>query len=77
MTDLPYLNYRLECLRSRLNSSPPDPGIIDDAIDIMRTYSRVSLPDWVEIIANGNPDALASVVEVAKSDIEFEEGQND
>jgi len=51
-----------------------DKSIIEHAKLIMASYPRQSLPDWVEIIANGDPDHIDDVIEIALDDIE--EGKN-
>jgi hypothetical protein len=63
------LHCALNALEQRLKSFPPDPRIIERAKDILNLYPRHLVPDWVEAIANGKPDQLAAVIEVALDDI--------
>jgi hypothetical protein len=44
----------------------PGPELINWAREILGANPRENLPDWVEALANGNPEAWESVVEVAR-----------
>lgn len=76
-----YLSVSLALLKRRLYSVPVPGDLIMDAKTIMTLYPREIIPDWVEILANGNPGMIESVVEVAKEDIaaeaksRYEDGQ--
>jgi len=67
-----YLSVSLALLKRRLYSVPVPGDLIMDAKTIMTLYPREIIPDWVEILANGNPGMIESVVEVAKEDIAAE-----
>ena len=54
------------------NGEEPNVGAIEDAQDILKRYARRELPDWVEALANGNPDCIASVYEVAREQVKAE-----
>jgi hypothetical protein len=42
---------------------------------LMRLCDRSVLPDWVEILANGDPSSFEAVIDVARDDI-LEEGKH-
>jgi len=65
-----------ETLRKMVVEEQPHPIMIDHARMMMVIWPREELPDWVEALANGNPEQLASVIEVVKADIQ-EEGKDD
>jgi hypothetical protein len=64
----PYLTLTLECLKRRMLSDPPSIVLIELAQNLINNYPREELPDWIEILANGNPDNILAVVEIARSD---------
>jgi hypothetical protein len=47
----------------------PPPEIIRVARSVLTQYPRDELPDWVEIIANGNPQHLTDVIQLARDEI--------
>lgn len=54
----------------------PSPDLIDEARTLIELYPRAELPDFVEILANGDPDHFDSVREIALADISFEEAEH-
>jgi hypothetical protein len=48
----------------------PNPNLITWAGMILADYPREDLPDWVECLANGNPEAWESVIAVTREEIE-------
>lgn len=48
------------------------PVIRDTAIYMTRMYDRSELPDWVIILAEGNPEHMADVIGVAREDMKEE-----
>ena len=54
------------------NGEEPNIGAIEDAQRLLKRYARRELPDWVEALANGNPDCIASVYEVAREQVKAE-----
>ncbi len=64
----PYLPLALSNLRARL-FIPPSRSIIEAARTFLILYPRSDLPDWVEILAHGNPDFLPAVYQAAIDDI--------
>jgi hypothetical protein len=67
----------LKRLEKRLREEPPSVLMLDVAAILMACFPRSELPDWVEALANGNYEAVTSVVEVALEDIQAEEVEND
>jgi len=47
----------------------PNKSLILAANYLMMTVTRDLLPDWVEILANGNPNCWSDVIDVARADI--------
>jgi hypothetical protein len=47
----------------------PKPVLILAARYLMNEFDRSLLPDWVEILANGNPDDMAGVMEVVRDEL--------
>jgi hypothetical protein len=68
-----FLDVELLILRSWLDENPPPSEIVPLAAKIFRSHSRSDIPDWVEILANGNPDHLPAVIETALADLREEE----
>jgi hypothetical protein len=68
----PYLPIALSHLIAELDKSPPSDSIIQSAQTFILLYPREELPDWVEILANGNPEMLQSVIAIAQADIRAE-----
>lgn len=54
-------------------NSKPDADLIRLANVLMRECERTDMPDWIEILANGNPDMLEAVFDAARADIRAEE----
>lgn len=67
------LSVTLDILKTRLATTSPTVEFIETANTLLLSYPRAELPDWVEALANGNPEMLESVVEVALEDIRAEE----
>lgn len=49
-------------------SEHPSAKIIGFAQEIIDFYGAERMPDWVNALANGNPDAIDAVIEVALAD---------
>ena len=62
------LDYLKQCMQQM-----PSPVLIIVARVLMDIKPRSALPDWVEILANGDPDRWQSVIEIALDDIAAEE----
>lgn len=60
----------------RWMTKAPTGGIIEYAAFLMTVYPREVLPDWVEALANGNPDELEAVIEIALDDMNEEENDD-
>lgn len=67
------LELLIEDLQRRLKAEKPNVVFIHIARMMMDAFGREDLPDWVEALANGDPDKVAEVVEVALEDIRAEE----
>ncbi len=63
----------IEDLKRRLKTEKPNVVFIHIARLMVDAFGREDLPDWVEILVNGNPDLIDSVVSVALDDIRAEE----
>ena len=73
MTQTPIAEH-LTYLRQVLEDKPPRNFVVIVAARmLLAAYPRNELPDWIEILANGNPDMLDSVIEAALADIHAEE----
>ncbi len=62
-----------EDLKRCLKVEKPNVVFIHIARLMVDAFGREDLPDWVEILANGNPDLIESVCDVALDDIRAEE----
>lgn len=63
----------LEELKKRMMVTPEDATIIRTARVMLKNCPRHMLPDWVEILANGDVSELAAVIETALADLEQEQ----
>lgn len=63
-------------LKFSLVTDPKDPNLIGLARMVMNLFPRKDLPDWVSILANGNPESLPAVIETALAEIAAEELSN-
>lgn len=63
----------IEDLKRRLKNEKPNVAFIHVARLMVDAFGREDLPDFVEILANGNPDLIESVCDVALDDIRAEE----
>ncbi len=64
----------IEKFAARLINEPPSVSFLAIARVLMALFPRSELPDWVEILANGNDDYYEDVIEIAIDDME---GDND
>jgi len=55
-------------LELKLILTEPGPEIIQEARQLIETVPRDELPDWVEILANGNLSQIQAVIETARMD---------
>jgi len=67
------LDADIDYLKRWLVDEEPEGEILEEAKRVMATYTRRELPDWVEILANGNPNSLDAVIEIARADIQADE----
>jgi hypothetical protein len=77
MTERELLLRILKNLKRRLKLKPPDVFILDVAKLLMILYPREALPDWVEILANGNPEMIEAVIATALEDIQADPEEDD
>lgn len=61
-------------LAERIKTDPPSVSFLAIARVLMALFPRSELPDWVEILANGNDEYFEDVIEIALDDME---GDND
>lgn len=64
----------IEKFAARLINEPPSVSFLAIARVIMALWPRSDLPDWIEILANGNDEYFEDVIEIALDDME---GDND
>jgi hypothetical protein len=62
-TQMPDISGDLNALEWAVKNKP-NPNLIIWAGEILAANPRENLPDWVECLANGNPEAWESVIAV-------------
>jgi hypothetical protein len=70
---MPDLSSKLDALRYALLNEYKPEDLKAWACDVLASTPRELLPDWVEILANGNLDAWESVLDVAREDLQADE----
>ena len=66
-----FLEIQLELLKLQLEHNPR-PSLILSAQYLLEVHPRHMLPDWIEILANGNIMHFEAVVQTALADIAAE-----
>ena len=70
-----YLHNWLEAMKDKLTWRPIPVSLIQEAKTMMATYPREDLPDWVEALANGDPEHIEDTVDEVVRHMKAEEMQ--
>ena len=65
----------VDCIKDMLLSGHASPAIIQLA-RLVVAINRGDVPDYVKILANGNPAFFEAVIQTAIDDMKFEEQEN-
>jgi len=67
----------VDTIRTYFGTPDPKVPLIKSLAELaMQKIDRSELPDWVEIIANGNPECWQAVIETAIADMEAEDADD-